>query len=460
MTHFPIKDLKRAEYNPRVMPDSEMQSLIKSIETHGFCEPIVVNVNKERYGVIVGGHQRLTAVEKLIARGCVPVNIVATYQFIKDWSDRKIGEQITSETLGDGVIFKDLIASETIQIISYSIPCFEVDLTLEAEKQLNIGLNKIHGKFDEEKLYGLIVEMKESPTLPTTGFREDEVSMILDRNSEDPEEEEIEGVLKEPESKFGEIYELGQHRLICGDSTDPETYNKLFGDLKPTMIWTDPPYNVAYKSRGNNLNDDGKQSIMNDDMSPEDFKKLIDGAFAQMFRISRPGTTYYICSGWSSYPQFLDSMRKNGFQHSGVIIWVKNVPSMGWNDYRYKHEWIAKAQKPDMKTAQSIIYGWSEGTHEFYGDNEYDVWEMPRKSVAKYLHPTEKPDWLPMRAIRNSTKRGDIVLDPFSGSDSVMSACEKTGRRAFMIELDPKFCDVIRKRYAGIVANKNKLQNA
>jgi DNA modification methylase len=438
MTHFPIKDLKRAEYNPRVMPDSEMQSLIKSIETHGFVEPIVVNVNKERYGVIVGGHQRLTAVEKLIAKDVIPKGILHSK-----------GSKLLSRELDA----KGEAVSGLMEVTGWDIPAFEVDLTLEAEKQLNIGLNKIHGKFDEDKLYGLIVEMKESPTLPTTGFREDEVSMILDRNNEDPEEEETEGVMKEPESKFGEIYELGEHRLICGDSTDPETYNKLFGDLKPTMCWTDPPYNVDYEGKT-----EEKMQIKNDKLDPIAFKSFIDSAFREIIGHMITGGTMYICSGWSSYPQFLDSMMKNGFYHSGVIIWVKNNATFGFSDYKYKHEWIAKAEKKDLKTAQGIIYGWSQGKHTFYGDNEFDVWEMPRRTSNRN-HPTEKPDWLPMRAIRNSTKRGDIVLDPFSGSGSVMSACEKTGRRAFMIELDPKFCDVIRKRYAGIVANKLKQTN-
>jgi len=162
---------------------------------------------------------------------------------------------------------------------------------------------------------------------------------------------------------------------------------------------------------------------------------------------SKEGASFYICSGWSSYPQFLQSMLKNGFRHSGVIIWVKNVPSMGWNDYRYKHEWIAKAKKPDPKTAESIIYGWKTGTHSFYGDNEYDVWEMPRKATARYLHPTEKPDWLAMRALRNSTKRNDIVLDSFLGSGSTVIACERTGRVCYGIELDPAYVDVIVRRW-------------
>ena len=422
MTHFKIKDLVRADYNPRIMPDKEMQSLMESIRVHGFVEPIVVNTSKERYGVIVGGHQRLTAVERLLAKG---VEIVG----IKD------GE----------------------------IPAFHVKLDLEAEKQLNIGLNKIHGTFDENKLYDLIFEMKGSATLPTTGFRDDEVSRLLDRNMPEEEDEEKLVLEGEPTSKPGEIYELGEHRLICGSSTDPATYQKLFGSVRPDMIWTDPPYGVVYKShdqsgqRKTELEKAGKESIMNDDMKPEDFKKLTDESFSAMFGIAKQGAPFYVCSGWSSYPQFLDSMLRYGFYLSGMIIWVKPANGLSFADYKQTHEWIAKAKKPDVKTASAIIYGWSKGVHSFFGENEFDVWEMPRKGVSKYLHPTEKPDWLPMRAIRNSTKRGDIILDPFAGSGSVMAAAEKTGRRAFMIELDPKFCDVIRKRYDRILkAQQNK----
>ena len=218
------------------------------------------------------------------------------------------------------------------------------------------------------------------------------------------------------------------------------------------MIWTDPPYNVNYKSRGEKLNDDGAGSILNDHMTPQLFKEFIDKVFYLMIMHTKIGGVMYICSGWKSYPQFLENMLKNGFQHSTVIIWVKTNMGIPWmangSDYKAKHEWIAKAKKPDPKTAESIIYGWKTGTHEFKGENnEFDVWEMPKKATAKYLHPTEKPDWLPMRAMRNSTDRNDIVLDPFSGSGSVMAAADKCGRRAYMIELDPKFCDVIRDRW-------------
>lgn len=126
---------------------------------------------------------------------------------------------------------------------------------------------------------------------------------------------------------------------------------------------------------------------------------------------------------------------------------------MGWNDYRYKHEWIVKAKKDSAAKVKAggIIYGWKVGSHQFNGDHgEFDVWEMPRKAVMNYIHPTEKPDWLAMRAIRNSTNRNAIVLDSFARSGSTMAAAEKTGRRAYMVELDPKFCDAIRQRWAKI----------
>lgn len=418
-TKIKIADLRRAEYNPRIMPDSEMSALKTSIQTFGFIESIIVNIhNCERCGdrnrVIIGGHQRTTAVEGLLAQG----------------------EGINGIEIKDGAAF---------------IPVNLVDLHFEQEKLLNLALNRIKGKWDEKKLSDLIVELKESPYIPASGFRDDEISRILDQTLGDEEsEEDDDGVDKEPISKLGEIYELGPHRLICGDSTDLDTYKRLLGDERADMVFTDPPYNVNYKSRGDKLKGEGNESIKNDNMNDAEFKTFIDGAFHGMFFHTKEGASFYICSGWSSYPQFLQSMLANGFQHSGVIIWVKNVPSMGWNDYRYKHEWIAQAKKPDPKTAQSIIYGWKEGTHKFYGDNEYDVWEMPRKAVAHYLHPTEKPDWLAMRALRNSTKRNDIVLDPFGGSGSTMAAAQKVGRRAYMIELDPKFCDVIRNRWERI----------
>ena len=427
ITAIEISQILRAEYNPRVMPADELAALKKSIKAWGFVQPLLVNVRDaltdgHASNVLVAGHQRLTALEQLIAAGVKP----------------------------SGVIFSEA---------GTFVPCMTVTLDLEQEKLLNIAMNKISGKWDDEKLASIIIELKDSPFIPASGFRDDEISRILDAQFEEPEDETDEGLPAEPRSQFGEIYELGPHRLVCGDSTDPTTYSKLLGKEQAAMIWTDPPYNVAYKTKSQTLARGGVESIKNDDMTPEQFREFIDRVFYSMIMHTKIGGSMYICSGWGSYPQFLESMLKNGFQHSGVIIWVKNTSGFGFNDYKYKHEWIAKAKKPEPKTAEGIIYGWKSGTHKFHGDNEFDVWEMPRKSTMKYLHPTEKPDWLPMRAMRNSTDRDDIVLDPFAGSGSVMAAADKCGRRAFMVELDPKFCDVIRDRWDRLVKAKAKKEN-
>ena len=412
-THYPIAKLQRAIYNPRFMPDSEMEALMHSLKTFGCVEPIVVNVAQGREGVLVGGHQRTTAIEKLLAKGIVPAGVIET------------------------------------EVGSYAIPCMEVSLGLEQEKVLNLGLNKIRGKWDDDKLANLIIELKGSEYIPASGFRDDEISRILDASlPADREENPAEGDPLTPRSVPGEIYQLGPHRLICGDSTDPATLDKLLEGQKAAMAWTDPPYNVAYEAKGKTLTDAGKESIKNDAMSAADFRKLADDAMANMLANLVDGGGFYICTGWSSYPDFRNSILNHGAYHSAVIVWIKNSAALGWSDYKFRgNEWIAKGKKVPASQAEAIIYGWQQGAHVFHGSGEFDVWEMPRKATSNYLHPTEKPDWLPMKAIRNSSKRGDIVLDLFGGSGSVMAAAEKTGRRAFMVELDPKFCDVIRDRW-------------
>jgi len=155
-----------------------------------------------------------------------------------------------------------------------------------------------------------------------------------------------------------------------------------------------------------------------------------------------------VCSGWSSYPSFYKCIQNAGLYFSGVIIWVKDNASYGWNDYRYKHEWIAKGKKVTKSKAVSVLYGWKEGTHYFRDTrDEYDVWDMPRKASNKYVHPTEKPEWLVMKAVRNSSLVNDVVADLFGGSGSTLMACEKTGRISYSMELDSKYCHVILERW-------------
>lgn len=321
--YFNIKEIKPADYNPRIMPDKEMEALKNSLISFGFVEPVVINTNKERYGTLVGGHQRLTALSSLLAVKTIPAGVL----------DEPDG---------------------------YKVPAVLVDLDVIKEKALNLALNKIKGRWDDEKLTSIIVDIKAESIIPATGFSEDEISRSVFAN----------------------------------------------------------------------------------------FKKFL-----------RAGGVYYICSGYGSYPTFFYSLRRIGLHLSSVIMWIKLGGQMaGWQEYHRRHEQIIKGKNDEtLKKAKAIIYGWEPNdTHKFYGGFDYDVWEMPRKKINNYIHPTEKPDWLPMRAIRNSSKRNDIILDPFAGSGSVMAAAEKTGRRAFMIELDPKFADVIRNRWAKIEKAKNE----
>lgn len=334
-----IKALRRTEYNPRTMPETEMRALKESIMSFGFVEPVVVNAHEcdecgDRKNILIGGHQRTTAVAELIEAGKIPQGI-------------RLGE----------------VKGEANPLEIAELPAIFVDFHIEQEKALNLALNKIKGKWDEEKLTAVIIELKGSPLIPATGFREDEVSRILDHGLLPDEEDGMgEGEADVPSSQFGEIYELGEHRLLCGDATDPEAYAKLLGDQKADIVFTDPPYNVAYHSRGKGLKGEGKEELKNDDLSDQEFARLIDRSFYEMMQRMKPGAAAYICSGWSSYPQFLSSLLKAGYEHSGVIIWVKNAPSMGWNDYRYKHEWIIRAKQPEGKKAGGIIYGWKKGS--------------------------------------------------------------------------------------------------
>ncbi|MCP6719728.1 MAG: site-specific DNA-methyltransferase [Patescibacteria group bacterium] len=413
-----IKDIRFSEYNPRKITDTELTKLCESIRMFGFVNPVVVNTHTcekcaDRNLVLIGGHQRVKAAE--------------------------------SEGMDE-------------------VPTVKVDLHLEQEKILNLSLNRIGGAWDADKLADLILDIRGSSILPMSGFNEDEISRILDsRLIDDTDYGNEETIPEDHDSQIGEVYDLGVHRLVCGDSTDPKTFDLLLGDEKADMVWTDPPYNVAYESRGKRLREENKSTIKNNDLPPEQFQELIDKSFFNMLQCAKSGAVFYICSGWSSYPVFFEQLKKHGFKLSGTIVWVKNIASKGWGDYDYKHEWIVRARKKEEKEkvkGVSIIYGWKEGSaHKFFGSrDEFDVWEMPRKAVMQYLHPTEKPDWLPMRAIRNSSKRGDIILDPYTGSGSVMLAAEKTGRRAYMIEYDPRFCDVIRRRYETILRKNQEIK--
>ena len=405
-----ISELKHPSYNPREIKQEDIEVLKKSIEKFGLRGLIVVNTHKGREGIIVGGNMTVMALKEL------------------KW---------------------ETIPAKNIDFVS---------LPEKEEKALSLALNKIAQRrnWNDEKLANIMWELNHSDfDISLTGFGEVEISNLLDSKifeKSDEEEktaqEEYEEI-KKPESKYGEIYNFGQHKLMCGDATKIEDIKKLLGSVKADMVFTDPPYNVAHVShekKGKFPTEQGK--ILGDEQSQEEFEDFSKKMLANYCEILKPGAIIYVCTGYTSYPLWYYEMLNSGFEFSSTIVWVKQSFAIGWGDYKKQYEQVMRAKKSKDK-AEPIIYGWKKGErHLFYGgNNESDVWEMPRKAITKMAHPTEKPEWLIMRAIKNSSRVGQVVADFFGGSGSTLFAAHKLQRTCYLMELDPIWCDVIRKRW-------------
>ena len=244
----------------------------------------------------------------------------------------------------------------------------------------------------------------------------------------------------------GDLFEIGEHRLLCGDSTDSDAVARLMNGAKADMVFTDPPYNADYKSRGKN--ELLRAGIKNDNMSDKSFDDFIKAFVATCLLSIKNGASLYFCCNWKdSYPRFFFNLQDAGVNISANIVWNKGSGGMGWQDYRYQYEFI--------------IYGFKTGAkHSWYGGRtETDVWDIGRDHRTDYKHPTQKPVAIPAKAINNSSKSGDLTLDLFLGSGTTMVAAEQLGRKCYGIELDPKYCAVIIDRmikaFPGIEIKKN-----
>ncbi|WP_018130702.1 site-specific DNA-methyltransferase [Effusibacillus pohliae] len=433
-----IDKLVPAPYNPRLdlrPGDPEYEKLRRSIEEFGMVEPIVWN---QRTGNVVGGHQRLKVL-------------------------RELG----------------------IEEIEVSV----VDLDEDREKALNIALNKIEGDWDNFKLKELLEELDHGGIdIELTGFDLEEIEQLITQfhveeeirdDNFDPDEavEEIE----EPISQPGDIWRLGAHYVLCGDSTKREDILRLMNGKKAHMVFTDPPYNVNYE--GTN----GKK-IKNDNMGDREFYEFLLAAFRNAYEVTVEGGAIYIAHADSEGINFRTAMVDAGWLLKQCLIWVKNTIVMGRQDYHWKHE--------------PILYGWKPGgSHKWYGgrkqstvieypvgltiskqgkdhlltitsgtnsvvlkvpdfeivyqgtDESSTIWrfEKPAKNAD---HPTMKPIPLVAKAIQNSSKPGEIVLDMFLGSGSTLIAAEQAGRICFGVEFDPVYCDVIVKRWEAFTGQK------
>ena len=442
-----LKEIRPYLNNPRIN-DKAVDRVAASINEFGFNSPIIVDKDL----MIINGHTRYKASQKMNL-GKIPVVIV----------DSLTEEQIKAYRIADN------------KTAEYS-------------------------EWDYEKLIQEIQELSEANyDLELTGFDEDEcLKMIEDLSELDdmvPEDdidvdEELEKLENEtPTVKQGQIYKLGKHYLMCGDSTSESDVRKLMSasgsEAKANLVWTDPPYNVAYE-------DSKGRSIKNDDMDTKAFKEFLDLVFANYNKFTDKNCPFYVCYASREHINFESSMKDNKINVRTQIIWVKNNAAFGFAQYKWKHE--------------PILYGAKEsGSLQFYGDRKnttvwenlnHDVFEIERvndKKVIKvkaedrdyyitvddienieidshdnstvlkvpresnYVHPNQKPLQLIMKAISNSSKAGDIMLELFGGSGSTLIAAEQMGRISYNMELDPVYAQIIRNRFEQVTGIKAEL---
>lgn len=322
------------------------------------------------------------------------------------------------------------------------IQCIIVNLDKNKEKALNLALNKISGEWDDEKLEQILAELKETDIdMNITGFSNDEIDDILKEvlgsKEDDFDIEEALNEIEEPITKAGDIWLLGKNRLMCGDSTQKDDVMRLMNGQKADMLLTDPPYNVDYEGVA------GK--IENDNMNETEFYNFLLDAFRNMNEIAKEGCTFYSFHADTEGLNFRRAFKEAGFKLAQCLVWVKNTFVMGRQDYQWKHE--------------PILYGWKEGSaHYFVDDRSQSTVLEFDKPIRNAEHPTMKPIDLLVYLIKNSSKENDLIVDLFAGSGSSMIAAEETKRICYTMELDPKYCDVVVKRWETLTGQKAKLE--
>jgi len=373
-----VSDLIPYINNSRTHSEEQINQIISSIKEFGFTNPILL----EEENGIIAGHGRLMAVKKM------------------GWTE---------------------------------VPCVTIKgLTKTQIKALNIADNQIalNAGWDLEKLKLEIKGLDEdSFNLDILGFNKNQIDDFLFEETVGlTDEEEVPEAPKEPKTKLGDIWKLGKHKLICGDSTILDNYEKLFKENKADLLMTDPPYNVDYESKSTGM------KIQNDNKSDDDFLQFLTDAFNNCAINLKLGCSFYIFhSDWYGL-EFRQSIKNSDLELKQNLIWAKNSMVMGRQDYQWQHE--------------PCLYGWKKGaSHSWYSDRKQTTIIKYDKPTKSKLHPTMKPVGLIEYLIKNSSKQEDIILDPFLGSGSTLIACEKQSKICYGIELDPIYVDVIIERW-------------
>ena len=380
-----INALIPASYNPRkkLKPgDVEYEKIKNSITEFGYVDPIIVNSDM----TIIGGHQR--------------------------WS-----------------VLKALGYDE--------VDCVVIEIDKTKEKALNIALNKVTGEWNKELLADLIKDLQSLDyDVSMTGFEPPEIDELFnDVHSKETKEDDfdVDAELQNPTiTKLGDVWQLGRHRLMCGDATLPEVFDTLLDGKKVNLVVTDPPYNVNYSSEAG--------TIQNDNMADTDFYNFLLASYKNMANAMAEDASIYVFHADTEGLNFRKAFVDAGFYLSGVCIWAKQSLVLGRSPYQWKHE--------------PILFGWKKnGKHKWFADRKQStVWNFDRPKKSE-LHPTMKPIALVAYPILNSSMTNGLVLDPFGGSGSTLIACEQTDRTCYTIEIDEKYADVIVKRYIEQIGN-------
>ena len=418
-----VVELKAAEYNPRkdLQPgDVEYEKLKRSIQEFGYVEPVIWN---KRTGIVVGGHQRLK-------------------------------------------VMKDLGYTE--------VDCVVVDLDEAKEKALNIALNKISGEWDNDLLASLLKDLGGSGyDITLTGFDLAEAQELFGSGSmENVHEDDFDAdsaldAVSEPKTKTGDLWLLGQHRLLCGDCTQNEDVSKVLDEKTADIMVTDPPYNVDYGSavKGKHESQSRQGSLIaNDNLSDDEFYQFLLAFYKAAEKGLKKGAPIYVFHSTKETVNFTRAMENAGLKCAQTLVWYKNHFTLGRQDYQWIHE--------------PILYGWKEGAGHYFIDDRslptvneelrLNLRKMSKVELVELVekildlpstvikdnkpskspdHPTMKPITLCAKLIYNSSHEGDTVYEPFGGSGSTLIASEQLNRKCCAIELEPKYCDVIVRRY-------------
>jgi len=410
-----VSELIPYDFNPRKLTPEQEQKLKESLEKFDLVEIPAINTDN----TIIAGHQRVKVL------------------FLLNRGEDKIDVRVPNRKLSDDEL-----------------------------KEYNIRSNRNSGEWD----FDILLEHFELDDLMNWGFVPEDFDGVIQQDKEKDKKEDDVPVLDKTAptvTKLGDLIELGNHRLMCGDATNKDHIKTLMGGSKATMVWTDPPYNINYSGRGKST----KTKIMNDHMERSNFKAFLLAVFQGYQEAVTKTTPFYICHSSSSQIEFEQAMNEVGLKVKNQIIWNKKVATMGWGDYRWKHE--------------LIFYATFEGKAvPFFGDRkQYTVWdekwniENDLEKIIKHLkslatkedgstvwtigresnydHPTQKPIQLIEKALMNSSRIGELVIDFFGGSGSLMIACEKTKRNSCTMELDPFFTDIIIQRWCNYTGKSN-----